>query len=98
VSSYGECHQAGCLTRVDLKKTDAGYEPLDVLAVRSPIADRWERLGGVLDSAFRTQAGLYEWSYHGLVDSRSLQPVQERWSTERTHRAGPSVAFGGVSR
>ena len=107
VSSYGECRltrtggcasSTSCLTRVDLKKADAGYEPLDVLALRSPIADRWERLGGVLDSAFRTYAGLYEWSYRGLVECRSLQPVQERWDRARMDRSAPPVVLGGLPR
>jgi hypothetical protein len=98
VSSYGECRQPSCLTRVDLKKTDAGYEPLDVLALRSPIADRWEQLGGVLDSAFRTHAGLYEWSYRGLVECRSLQPVQERWNRARMDRSAPPMVLGGLPR
>ena len=66
VTSYGRCSKDEFLTRIDLAKTDSGYEPLDVLAVSSPIVDMWERMGGVLDSAFRTTEGLYEWTYLGL--------------------------------
>lgn len=66
VTSYGLSRHAGRLTRVDLHKEDRDYEPWDVLTLRSPLVDGWRARGAVLDSAFRTSGGRYEWTYHGL--------------------------------
>jgi hypothetical protein len=54
---------------VDLHKEDHGYEALDVLSLRSPLLDQWEADGAVLDSAFHTSGGRYEWAYHGLREA-----------------------------
>lgn len=69
VTSYGLCRHEGRLTRVDLHKQDNTYEPLEVERVAGPFVDAWTAAGGVLDSAFRTHGGRYEWIYHGLVDA-----------------------------
>jgi hypothetical protein len=66
VTSYGLCRYPNQLTRVDLHKEDFGYEPLDVHSLSCPLLEEWERQGGILDSAFRTQGGRYEWTYYGL--------------------------------
>jgi hypothetical protein len=67
VSSYGLSRHGTRLTRVDLHKTDANYEPLEASEVRGPIVENWIRLGAVFDSAFRTSGGRYEWAYLGLT-------------------------------
>ncbi len=53
---------------VDLHKEDHGYTPLDVLTLESPLLALWQAGGAVLDSAFRTGGGRYEWTYLGLRD------------------------------
>lgn len=66
IASYGPSRFPDQLTMVDLHKEDHGYTPLDVLALESPLLAQWQAGGAVLDSAFRTQGGCYEWTYHGL--------------------------------
>ncbi len=66
IASYGPSRFPDQLTMVDLHKEDYGYTPLDVLALESPLLAQWQAGGAVLDSAFRTQGGCYEWTYHGL--------------------------------
>ena len=68
IASYGPSRWPGQLTMVDLHKEDHGYTPLDVLALESPLLAQWQAGGAVLDSAFRTSGGCYEWTYHGLRD------------------------------
>lgn len=68
VASYGPSRFPGQLTMVDLHKEDYGYTPLDVLMLDSPLLAEWQAGGAVLDSAFRTHSGRYEWTYHGLRD------------------------------
>src|SRR6202044_162160 len=68
VSSYGLSRHGSRLTKVDLQKEDAGYTPLEVLDLGGTFADDWQGHGGVLDSAFLTRGGRYEWTYHGLTD------------------------------
>ncbi|SRR5260221_8083635 len=68
VSSYGLSIHEHRLTRVDLHKDDGRYESLRVAAVSGPVVDEWLAAGAVLDSAFRTQGGKYEWTYRGLTD------------------------------
>ncbi len=68
VASYGPSRYPGQLTMVDLHKEDHGYTPLDVLALQSPLLAEWQAGDAVLDSAFRTSGGCYEWTYHGLRD------------------------------
>ena len=51
---------------MDLHKEDRGYEPIEVLNLASPLLDKWMADGAVLDSAFRTSGGRYEWTYLGL--------------------------------
>jgi hypothetical protein len=67
VSSYGLSRHGTRLTRVDLHKTDADYEPLEVIEMGGPVVENWVRLGAVFDSAFRTSGGRYEWTYRGLT-------------------------------
>jgi len=67
VSSYGLSRHGTRLTRVDLHKTDADYEPLKAIEVGGPLVENWLRLGAVFDSAFRTSGGRYEWTYLGLT-------------------------------
>ena len=67
-TSYGYCNQPDRLTHIDLKKTDGLYEPLAVFDVRSQTISLWEKYGAEFDSAFRTSGGVYEWTYHGLVE------------------------------
>ncbi len=68
VSSYGMSRHAGRLTKLDLHKTDASYEPLEVLSLSGSVVAEWQACGATFDSAFRTQGGRYEWAYHGLTD------------------------------
>ena len=69
VTSYGLSRYPGRLTQVDLHKDDRGYEPMEVLNLTSPLLDRWRASGAVLDSAFRTRGGRYEWTYLGLRET-----------------------------
>ncbi len=66
VASYGPSRWPDQLTMVGLHKEDHGYTPLDVLTLESPLLAEWQAGGAVLDSAFRTSGGRYEWTYHGL--------------------------------
>jgi len=66
VTSYGLSRYPGRLTKVDLHKEDAAYEPLSTLEVSGPLVDEWQDGGAVLDSVFRTYGGRYEWTYLGL--------------------------------
>lgn len=66
VASYGPSRWPDQLTMVDLHKEDHGYTPLDVLTLESPLLAQWQAGEAVLDSAFRTSGGHYEWTYHGL--------------------------------
>lgn len=76
VQSYGLSRYPGRLTKVDLHKEDFGYEPLQVLSLHSPLIEKWQRHGAVLDSAFRTAGGHYEWTYHGLTRKTECEAVQ----------------------
>jgi hypothetical protein len=67
VSSYGLSTHGQRLTRVDLHKSDGKYEPLHVHEFSGPAVEGWLNAGAVLDSAFRTSDGLYEWTYLGLT-------------------------------
>ncbi len=68
VSSYGLSRHCGRLTKMDLHKEDADYEPLEARYVHGPLVEQWQAAGAVFDSAFRTSGGRYEWSYHGLTE------------------------------
>lgn len=68
VSSYGLSRHGNRLTKMDLHKEDATYEALETLQIGGPIVAQWEADGAVLDSAFRTSGGRYEWTYHGLTE------------------------------
>ena len=67
VTSYGQSRHEGQLTVVDLHKDDATYEPLRVCSIGGTVVEGWQADGAILDSAFRTSGGRYEWTYHGLV-------------------------------
>ncbi len=69
VTSYGLSRYPGRLTRVDLHKEDRGYEPMEVLYLTCPLLDKWKADGAILDSAFRTSGGRYEWTYLGLRET-----------------------------
>ncbi len=81
VSSYGLSRYPNRLTKVDLHKQDYGYEPLDVLSLNSPLLEEWQADGAVLDSAFRTQGGQYEWTYHGLTNVKRCTQALEGCDT-----------------
>ncbi|HEY0158706.1 MAG TPA: hypothetical protein VGF28_15590 [Thermoanaerobaculia bacterium] len=68
VSSYGLSIHGNRLTRVDLHKNDGTYEPLEALHFSGPVVEEWVNAGAVLDSAFRTSDGQYEWTYLGLTE------------------------------
>jgi hypothetical protein len=68
VTSYGLSRYGDRLTVMDLHKEDATYEPLAVSSICGPLVEQWQTDGGILDSAFRTSGGRYEWTYHGLTD------------------------------
>ncbi len=68
VTSYGLSRHGDRLTVMDLHKDDATYQPLTVSGLCGPLVAQWQADGGVLDSAFRTSGGRYEWTYHGLTD------------------------------
>jgi hypothetical protein len=70
VSSYGLSRYPDRLTRVDLHKADHTYTPLVVDELDGPTIREWSAAGGVLDSAFRTAGGRYEWTYYGLTRPR----------------------------
>lgn len=65
--SYGNSRHAGRLTVVDLHKADAGYEPLSIERAGGTFIERWQAVGGEIDSAFRTENARYEWKYYGLI-------------------------------
>jgi hypothetical protein len=67
VTSYGISIHDGRLTKVNLYKQDDRYEPLDVVSCSGTAIDVWVAAGAVLDSAFRTVNGKYEWEYLGLT-------------------------------
>jgi len=71
VTSYGLSRYPNQLTKVDLHKEDRGYEPLTVQSLQSPLLDQWQADGAVLDSAFRTAGGRYEWAYLGLREAKA---------------------------
>ena len=66
VTSYGLSRYRDRLTQVDLHKEDRGYQALEVLSLQSRLVEQWEASGAVLDSAFRTRGGYYQWTYQGL--------------------------------
>jgi hypothetical protein len=67
ITSYGLSRHGERLTMMDLHKQDALYRPLSVASVTGPLIEQWRADGAVLDSAFYTSGGRYEWSYHGLT-------------------------------
>jgi hypothetical protein len=67
VTSYGMSIHSGRLTKVNLHKQDDRYEPLDVASYSGTAVEEWVAAGAVLDSAFRTANGNYEWEYLGLT-------------------------------
>lgn len=68
VSSYGLSIRGPRLTMLDLHKQDGVYEPLEVENIGGSAVAEWLAAGAVLDSAFRTSGGRYEWTYRGLTD------------------------------
>ena len=66
---------------VDLHKEDHGYTPLDVLTLESPLLALWQAGGAVLDSAFRTGGGRYEWTYRCAISKL----------TNHTSQAGQAI-------
>lgn len=76
VKSYGPSRYPSLLTKVELHKEDFGYEPLQVRSLHSPLIEKWQRHGAVLDSAFRTAGGRYEWTYEGLTRKTDCEAAQ----------------------
>jgi hypothetical protein len=77
VSSYGMSIRGSRLTKVDLHKTEAAFEPLTVVHWQDAMLDELGAQGVVLDSAFRTAGGQYQWTYHGLTPVEQHQRVQQ---------------------
>jgi hypothetical protein len=67
VSSYGYSRYSRRLTKFDLHKQDMGYSALEAIGVSGSAIESWLSDGAVLDSAFHTRGGQYEWTYHGLT-------------------------------
>ena len=67
VTSYGTSVRGARLTKIDLHKTETAFEPLAVCEWQDSLLDRYMGEGVVLDSAFRTAGGHYQWTYHGLT-------------------------------
>lgn len=67
VSSYGLSLRGGRLTKIDLRKEDNGYEPLEVVRMDGPLVESWVADGAEFDSGYRTSGGRYEWTYTGLT-------------------------------
>ena len=72
VSSYGPSRHPSRLTKVDLHKDDATYTPLAASNLEGTFVTDWQQHGGVFDSAFHTDGGRYQWTYHGLTDEPSF--------------------------
>ncbi len=68
VSSYGLSRHGSRLTKVDLRKDDADYAPLEVSNLQGAFPDDWHQHGGIFDSGFLTCGGRYEWTYNGMTD------------------------------
>jgi hypothetical protein len=66
-SSYGLSVRGARLTKIDLKKEDTYYEPLEVVNIEGAMIQQWKADGAEFDSAFRTAGGRYEWTYRGLT-------------------------------
>jgi hypothetical protein len=71
VSSYGCSRYGRRLTKFDLHKQDMGYTVLRPTNVSGSAIEPWLSDGAVLDSAFHTSGGQYEWTYHGLTAKES---------------------------
>jgi hypothetical protein len=66
-SSYGLSVRGARLTKIDLRKEDTYYEPLEVVNIEGAMIQQWKADGAEFDSAFRTAGGRYEWTYRGLT-------------------------------
>lgn len=80
VTSYGNSIRGTQLTRVDLRKTETAFTPLVVHSWQDQLLSAQDDGEIVLDSAFSTAGGQYQWTYHGLVAAeqpvRALVPVR----------------------
>lgn len=65
VSSYSPSIFGDQLTRVDLAKEDANYEPLNANVEFSWLDGAWRDSGLIYDSAIRATGGRYKWTYRG---------------------------------
>ncbi len=68
VSSYGLSRHGSRLTKLDLRKEDTDYHPLEVLDMSGLAIEEWLNNEALFDSAFSTSGGRYEWSYLGMTD------------------------------
>lgn len=75
VTSYGSSIRQQRLTKVDLHKTETLFEPLTVIDWDDGLLSTWGP-EIVLDSAFRTAQGQYQWTYHGLIPAAGMPQVR----------------------
>jgi hypothetical protein len=73
ISSYGYSRYGRRLTKFDLHKQDMGYTVIQPIGVRGSGIESWVSDGAILDSAFHTSGGQYEWTYHGLTATESIR-------------------------
>jgi hypothetical protein len=66
VSSYAPSIYPEKLTKVDLEKEDAEYEPLHATIEYNELNQIWNDTNLQFDSAVRARGAKYEWTYRGL--------------------------------
>lgn len=87
VTSYGTSIRGSRLTKVDLLKTETVFEPLTVCTWQDAWLSTLENQGLVLDSAFRTAGGQYQWTYYGLTPAQENPEIQQAVSAKaRSYR------------
>ena len=69
VTSYAPSIFPDKYAKVDLKKEDKLYEPLNANIEHSGLSISWADAGMVFDSAVRATGALYQWTYRGLWTS-----------------------------
>jgi hypothetical protein len=67
VSSYTPSIYGDRLTRVDLRKDEPAYQPLEAEIDTKCLDGVWKDAGVIPDSAVRAAGGSYKWTYRGLV-------------------------------
>jgi hypothetical protein len=66
ISSYTPSIYGDCLARVDLKKDESAFKPLDATVDFSWLDGAWLDSSIEFDSAARATGGEYKWTYRGL--------------------------------